>query len=488
MADRASIPITPREFLLESLYAGVLGGSAVALFYLVVDLVNGQPLFTPSMIGQVLFQGVSAPDVTEVKLGAVAAFSVVHILAFTGLGGALSFVVHEVELHSRHPIVVLLVLFAIIEAAFFMVVPFLFPGVTAPLAMLRIGGANLLAAGTMALFFVLSHRAGAWEKVKHSTNEILLDSLYAGMLGGTAVAAFFLVMDLADGQPLFTPSLMGSVLFLDVAAQDVTEVNLAAVAYFSLVHIVAFAAFGAAVAFVVDKVELHSARHPVELLLVLFAITETAFFAAAPVVMPGVIARLGIVRVGIANLLAAGSMALFFVLYHRSAAREKVKHNLADFLYDSFFSGAIGGSVVALFFLATDSLNGEPFFTPSLMGSVLFLDIAAKDVEMSLDTVGYFTIAHFAMWAVVGTLVTGLVHEVELHSRHPVALVLVLVAIIEVVFLFVASLAMPGVIARLGIARVGIANLLAAGSMGLFFVLSHREQAWEKIKHAARLA
>ena len=92
------------------------------------------------------------------------------------------------------------------------------------------------------------------------------------------------------------------------------------------------------------------------------------------------------------------------------------------------------------------------------------------------------------MWAVVGTLVTGLVHEVELHSRHPVALVLVLVAIIEVVFLFVASLAMPGVIARLGIARVGIANLLAAGSMGLFFVLSHREQAWEKIKHAARLA
>ena len=33
-----------------------------------------------------------------------------------------------------------------------------------------------------------------------------------------------------------------------------------------------------------------------------------------------------------------------------------------------------------------------------------------------------------------------------------------------------------------------IANLLAAGSMAFFFVLSHREQAWEKIKHAAHLA
>ncbi len=81
-----------------------------------------------------------------------------------------------------------------------------------------------------------------------------------------------------------------------------------------------------------------------------------------------------------------------------------------------------------------------------------------------------------------------LVHKVELHSRHPVAVLLVLFAILEVVFLLVASVAMPGVIAKLGIVRVGIANLLAAGAMSCFFVLSHREKAWEKIKHAAHLA
>ena len=93
------------------------------------------------------------------------------------------------------------------------------------------------------------------------------------------------------------------------------------------------------------------------MLLVLFAIIEVAFFALAPMAMPGVIARLGIVRVGIANLLAAGSMSLFFVLYHRSAARETIKHNLADFLFDAFYAGAIGGSTVALFFLAADLLE-----------------------------------------------------------------------------------------------------------------------------------
>ena len=489
MAGRVSSPNTPGDLLLESLYAGVLGGSAVALFFLVADLMDARPFFTPPLIGSVMFHGVSAEDVVKVHLDAVAYFSIVHIAAFTVLGGAVSSLVHEVELHSRHPVVVLLVLFALIEAAFFVVAPLAMPGVIARLGMARVAAANLLAAGTMALFFILSHRAGAWKKVKHTTPELILDSLYSGVLGGSAVAAFFLVVDLLDGQPLFAPSLMGSVLFLGVAAEAVTEVHLGAVAYFSLAHIAAFAALGAVVSLVVHEVELHS-RHPLEVLLVLFAIIEVAFFAMAPLAMPGVIARLGIVQVGIANLLAAGSRARFFVLYHRSAAREKLKHNLNDFLFDSFYAGGFGGSVVALFFLAIDLLDGQGFFTPSLMGSVLFLGVAAEAVtEVNLGAVAYFSMVHFAACAVVGASVTLLVHEVELHSRHPVALLLVVFAIIEVVFLLVASLAMPGVIARLGIVRVGIANLLAAGSMTLFFVLSHREEAWEKIKHAAwRLA
>ncbi len=487
MASRASIPNTRGEFLLESLCVGVLGGSAVALFFLVADLLDARPFFTPSLIGSVMFHGVSAEDVTMVHLDSVAYFSIVHIAAFTALGGAVSWLVHEVELHSQHPVVVLLVLFAVIEAALFVVAPLAMPGVIARLGMAQIAAANLLAAGTVALFFVLSHRPGAWKKVKHTTPELILDSLYSGVLGGSAVAAFFLVVDLLEGQPLFTPSLMGSVL-LGVAAEEVAGVQLGAVAFFSIVHIATFATLGAALSLVVHKVELHS-RHPVAVLLVLFAIIEVAFFALAPLAIPGVIARLGIGRVGIANLLAAGSMALFFVLYHRPAAREKLKHNLADFLFDSFYAGGIGGSAVAIFFLAADVMDGQSLFTPSLMGSVLFLGVAAEEVtKVHLGAVAYFSIVHFAACAVVGTLVTWLVHEVELHSRHPVAVLIVLFAIIEAVFLLAASLAMPGVIAKLGIIRVGVANLLAAGSMSCFFVISHREDAWEKIKQATRLA
>jgi hypothetical protein len=491
MTSTTSLPSAPKtqtEFLLESLYAGVLGGSVVALFFMIADLADGQPFFTPSLIGSVLLQGASAAEVSTVHFDAVVYFSIIHIVAFTLLGGALSFLVHEIELHSRHPLVVFVVLFAVIEAAFLVVAPLAMPGVIARLGMARILSANLLAAGTMALFFLLSHRAGAWTKVKHTAPEFMIDSLYSGVLGGSAIAAFFLVADLLDGQPLFTPSLIGSVLFHGAAAEDVTGVQFAAVAYFSLLHIAVFAALGAAVSLLVHRVELHS-RHPIEVLLVVFVIIEASFFAAAPMAIPGVIERLGVIRVGIANLLAAGAMALFFALYHRSEAQEKVKHSIPDFLFDSFYSGALGGSTIAIYFLIVDVVSREGLFTPSLMGSVLFLNIAAPDVtKVSLEAVAYMSAAHFVGCAVLGTLVTWLVHEVELHSRHPVAMLIVFFAMLEVVFLLGASIAMPGVIERLGIIQVGVANLLAAGAMSFFFVQSHHGDAWDKIKHAAHLA
>ncbi len=161
----------------------------------------------------------------------------------------------------------------------------------------------------------------------------------------------------------------------------------------------------------------------------------------------------------------------------------------SEFLVESLYAGVLGGSAVALFFLVADLLDGQPLFTPSLIGSVLFLGVSPEDVtKVHLGAVAYFSLVHFAACAAVGIFVTALVHEIELHSRHPVAVLIVVFAIIEVVFLLWASLEMPGVIAELGIVRVGIANLLAAGSMSLFFVLSSDEEAWQRIKHAARLA
>ncbi len=467
-----SIPNTPTELLLEALYAGVIGGSVVALFFLVVDLLEGQPFFTASLMGSVIFDGAAAQDVTGVQLRAVAYFSVVHIIAFTALGAGISFLVHEIELHSRHPVVLLVVLFGVLEAAFFVVAPVVMPGVIERLGIVRIGIANLLAAGSLALFFVLSHRVGAWHKLKHTTPELMLDSLYSGVLGGTAVALFFLVVDLMDGQPFFTPALLGSVIFHGVAAQDVTTVQPSAVVYFSIAHILVFVGLGAAISLLVHEVELH-AKHPFVVLIALFAVLEVAFVAVAPLALPGVIERLGIIRIGLANLLAAGTMACFFVFEHRAKPWPKLKHTPADLAFDTFYSGAVGGSVVALFFLIADLIDGQILFTPSLMGSVLFQGAAAEAVtEVKLDAVAYATIVHFLSFLVVGAMISAIVHEAELHAKHPFVLMVVLFAVLEASFLILVPLALPGFIERVGVLRIGSANLLAAGSMGIFFVWS----------------
>ena len=224
---------------------------------------------------------------------------------------------------------------------------------------------------------------------------------------------------------------------------------------------------------------------------VAFVVIEVAFTLVAPQLMPGVIRQLGLGRVMSANLLAASSMALFFVLTRRAGAWHKFKLNGPDFVFDSAYGGALGGSAVALFFVVVDLLDGQPLFTPSLMGSVLFKGVAAEDVvKVKLDAVAYFTLAHMFAFAVLGAAVTLLVHEVELHSRHPAVVLVVVFGIIEAGFLTVASSAMPGVVARVGIVPIGIANLLAAGSIAAFLVWSHQpgRRVAEEISTGDRLS
>ena len=146
-----------------------------------------------------------------------------HVVAFTALGALISFMVHEAELHTRHPFAVMLVAFVLLQVGFLVIAPLLVPDAIALLGAARVGGANLLAAGTIAVYFLIQHRAKDWEKLEHAPGDLVYDSFFAGAVGGSAVALFFLFTDLLDGQPLFTPSLIGQVLFQGVPPEEVTR-------------------------------------------------------------------------------------------------------------------------------------------------------------------------------------------------------------------------------------------------------------------------
>ena len=157
----------------------------------------------------------------------------------------------------------------------------------------------------------------------------------------------------------------------------------------------------------------------------------------------------------------------------------------ADFVYEAFYCGAIGGSVVALFFLLMDSIRGEPFFTPSLMGQVLFEGTPAADVvDLRLDMVAYYTAVHFASFGLLGCVIAFAVREAELHARNPVGVLLGLFVFVEWAFFVATWVFLPGVMEVLGPFRVAFANLLAAGGIVLFLTSQHRPEAWESLKEA----
>lgn len=154
-----------------------------------------------------------------------------------------------------------------------------------------------------------------------------------------------------------------------------------------------------------------------------------------------------------------------------------------DFVYDAFSTGAIGGSVVALFFLLIDALEGQPFFTPSLMGTVLFGSGAAVDAsEIRMSMVAAYTAVHFLTFGMLGLGVAFAMREVELHARNPFGVLLGLFVLFEWGFFVAAMVFMPGLMDVLGAGRVAVANLLAAAGIGLFLVHEHRPELWQRWK------
>jgi len=167
---------------------------------------------------------------------------------------------------------------------------------------------------------------------------------------------------------------------------------------------------------------------------------------------------------------------------------EHPTHDADDFIFDAFYAGAIGGSVVAIFFLVVDLINGQAFFTPSLMGTVLFTGVAAESVtSVQLDMVTYYTLVHFLTFGILGAASSIAVHEVEMHAHHPYLVLAVLLVVFEMGFILMASIFMYGIIQVIGVLPITIANILAAGSIGGFLYTTHQPGAWSRIKHSAHL-
>jgi hypothetical protein len=140
----------------EGTIAGILGASAVALWFLVVDIVASEPLHTPRILGHAFFSMFGAHPVTGAAWP-VLGYTVVHYAAFIGVG---LLVAKIIEMSNRTPAVLagLFLVFAVIEVGFYMLAALLSAqDVLGQLAWYQVLAANLLAAGLMGGYLLRKH-------------------------------------------------------------------------------------------------------------------------------------------------------------------------------------------------------------------------------------------------------------------------------------------------------------------------------------------
>ncbi|MBI4526394.1 MAG: hypothetical protein HY695_21550 [Deltaproteobacteria bacterium] len=143
----------------EGIVAGLLGAATIAIWFLILDAVNGRPLYTPNVLGTALFRGtraLAAPERLPVSLDMVLMYTWVHGLAFCVIGGVVSRLLAVAERNLNLGFGILL-LFVVMEFGFVFAALIFAEPVLHAVAWPAILIGNLLAATAMGYYFWRRH-------------------------------------------------------------------------------------------------------------------------------------------------------------------------------------------------------------------------------------------------------------------------------------------------------------------------------------------
>ena len=145
------------NWLGEGSTVGVIGAVTVAGWFLILDLIAGQPFHTPSVLGQVVLFGRQTPSAAPLP-EAIALYSFVHFAAFIGFGVLITQMVH---LAVREPVFrfLLFITFVIFEVFFYGFTYIFFAGTRGIFPWWSMLAANTLAAIAMGIYVYLRHSA-----------------------------------------------------------------------------------------------------------------------------------------------------------------------------------------------------------------------------------------------------------------------------------------------------------------------------------------
>ncbi|MGH7476251.1 MAG: hypothetical protein ACRELD_08170 [Longimicrobiales bacterium] len=307
--------------LLHGAIGGLLAGGVVALWFFLLDIARGDPLATPELLArELLGSGASSGRL-------VAAYTFLHFGVFALLGVAIAAILRA--LHAQSGLLVGLVIgLGVLDAIYYGILLTADADLLGLLPGPHVLLANLVAGMVLAIYLQRTTGAGVPFSLAVLRGHPLLSAgIVTGLVGGFAVAIWFLVLDIAAGRPLYTPAALGSFLFLGAAGPEEVRLTLGSVAAYTLLHFALFAAAGICFAWAAEQLE----RAPSLWLMAFmaFVILEGVFLGTLLGRGAWVLGDLNWWAVGIGNLIAVAAMA-GWLWRTRPALRRELREVPAD--------------------------------------------------------------------------------------------------------------------------------------------------------------
>src|SRR5881275_2284184 len=139
------------RILREGFIAGCIGAAAVAIWFLIVDTVNGRAFFTPAMLGSAVFWGVHDPAQVVIQYSNIIGYTMIHVSAFVVVGCIAAALAAEVE-EAPSTLFLVVVAFCFFEVGFSILVALLAKPLLGYLAWWNVAIGNGLAALAMGYF------------------------------------------------------------------------------------------------------------------------------------------------------------------------------------------------------------------------------------------------------------------------------------------------------------------------------------------------
>ncbi|MGD2136233.1 MAG: hypothetical protein PVF27_08735 [Gemmatimonadales bacterium] len=148
--------MSARRIIGEGFIAGLIGAGTIAIWFLVMDTILREPLFTPSMLGEAFFWSMQDPAAMDVTFQAVVAYTMVHVLAFLAIGVLAAFLACQIE-RLPSTLFIAVVFFAAFEFGFYVIVWIAASPILGALAWWSVGVGNAIAAVGMGAFLWRKH-------------------------------------------------------------------------------------------------------------------------------------------------------------------------------------------------------------------------------------------------------------------------------------------------------------------------------------------